>query len=142
MWDWRYGIWRGANMTKRTTIKTDKAPKAVGPYSQAIVVGDLIFTAGQIPLDPETGKLIEGTFQDRVRQVLDNLDAILIKAGSSLSQAVKVTVFLTDLSRFGELNEVYGEYFSDEPPARSAVQVSQLPLGTDVEIECVALRSK
>lgn len=127
-------------MSDKFVVRTETAPKAVGPYSQAIVAGDLIFTAGQIPLDPSTGKLVKGDFKERVRQVLKNINQILISAGSCLDCAVKLTVFLTDLSRFGELNEVFGELFQDDPPARSAVEVSQLPLGADLEIECIAVR--
>ena len=127
-------------MSDKFVIRTETAPKAVGPYSQAIVAGDLIFTAGQIPLDPSTGKLVKGDFKERVRQVLKNINQILIGAGSCLDCAVKLTVFLTDLSRFDELNEVFGELFQDDPPARSAVEVSQLPLGADLEIECIAVR--
>ena len=123
----------------RKIIHTDLAPAAVGPYSQGIVTGNLIFTAGQIPLDPATGQLIEGDFSDRVRRVLDNIAAILAKSGTSLRHAVKLTVFVTDLGKFAELNAVFNERFERiEPPARSAVQVSALPLGTDVEIECIA----
>ncbi len=113
-----------------------------GPYSPAVSAGDLVFTAGQVPLDPETGKLVEGDFKTRARQTLDNLSNLLQSAGSSMDQAVKVTVYLTDLSRFAELNEVFSDYFPEEPPARSAVQVSKLPLDADIEIECIAVRKK
>lgn len=113
-----------------------------GPYSPAVSAGDLVFTAGQVPLDPETGKLVEGDFKTRARQILDNLSNLLQSAGSSMDQAVKVTVYLTDLSRFAELNEVFSDYFPEEPPARSAVQVSKLPLDADIEIECIAVRKK
>ncbi|MBH31620.1 MAG: reactive intermediate/imine deaminase [Candidatus Marinimicrobia bacterium] len=123
----------------RSIIRTDSAPHAVGTYSQGTAAENLIFTAGQIPLDPETGEIVEGNFKDRVRRVLHNVDGILTAAGSSLQNALKLTVFLTDLSRFSELNEVFLEFFSEDPPARSALEVSKLPLGTDVEIECVAL---
>lgn len=127
-------------MTNREVVITDKAPKAVGPYSQAIMYGDFIFTAGQIAINPATGNIIEGDFKSRVRQILSNLDIILREADSSLDNAVKLTVFLTDLSRFDELNDVFRKIFSNDPPARSAVQVSDLPLGTDVEIDCIAVR--
>ncbi|HIB58036.1 MAG TPA: hypothetical protein EYO41_02255, partial [Candidatus Marinimicrobia bacterium] len=113
-----------------------------GPYSPAVSAGDLVFTAGQVPLDPETGKLVEGDFKTRVRQTLDNLSNLLQSAGSSMDQAVKVTVYLTDLSRFAEINKVFSDYFPKEPPARSAVQVSKLPLDADIEIECIAVRKK
>ena len=127
-------------MVERIVIKTENAPSAVGTYSQGISTDNIIFTAGQIPLDPSTGELIEGDFKTRVRRVLLNIDGILIEAGSSLSNAVKLTVFMTDLSRFSELNEVFLEFFEKYPPARSALEVSKLPLGVDVEIECVAVK--
>ena len=123
----------------RKIIFTKKAPMAIGTYNQAIVSNGLVFTAGQIPIDPETGIVIDGDFKQRVNQVLKNIDAVLIAANTSLNNAVKLTVFLTDLNRFGELNEVFSKWFQDgDPPARSAVQVSALPAGVDVEIECVA----
>ena len=127
-------------MVERTVIKTENAPSAVGTYSQGISTDNIIFTAGQIPLDPSTGEVIEGDFKTRVRRVLLNIDGILVEAGSSLSNAVKLTVFMTDLSRFSELNEVFLEFFEKYPPARSALEVSKLPLGVDVEIECVAVK--
>lgn len=127
-------------MTNREVVITDKAPKAVGPYSQAIMSGDFIFTAGQIAINPATRNIIEGDFKSRVKQILSNLDIILREADSSLDNAVKLTVFLTDLSRFDELNDVFREIFGNDPPARSAVQVSDLPLGTDVEIDCIAVK--
>ena len=127
-------------MTERTVIRTENAPSAVGTYSQGISTDNIIFTAGQIPLDPSTGEVIEGDFKTRVRRVLLNIDGILVEAGSSLSNALKLTVFMTDLSRFSELNEVFLEFFEEDPPARSALEVSKLPLGVDVEIECVAVK--
>ncbi len=127
-------------MTERTVIRTENAPSAVGTYSQGISTDNIIFTAGQIPLDPSTGEVIEGDFKTRVRRVLLNIDGILVEAESSLSNAVKLTVFMTDLSRFSELNEVFLEFFEKDPPARSALEVSKLPLGVDVEIECVAVK--
>jgi len=127
-------------MVERTVIKTENAPSAVGTYSQGISTDNIIFTAGQIPLDPSTGEVIEGDFKTRVRRVLLNIDGILVEAGSSLSNALKLTVFMTDLSRFSELNEVFLEFFEKDPPARSALEVSKLPLGVDVEIECVAVK--
>jgi len=124
---------------KRTVISTDQAPAAVGPYSQAIRAGKFVFTAGQIPMDPATGKLIQGDIQAQTRQVLTNLKAVLEAAGVSLSNVVKTTVFLQDMGDFGAMNEVYAEFFVQEPPARSAVQAAALPLGVDVEIEAIAL---
>ena len=127
-------------MTERTIIRTENAPSADGTYSQGILTDNIIFTAGQIPLDPSTGEVIEGNFKTRVRRVLLNIDGILAEVGSSLSNAVKLTVFMTDLTRFSELNEVFLEFFEKDPPARSALEVSKLPLGVDVEIECVAIK--
>lgn len=125
----------------KTPVSTPDAPAAIGPYSQGILTDHLFFSAGQIPLDPQTGKLIEGNFQDRVEQVFQNLTAVLTAAGTSLDRVVKITVFLTDLGRFGEVNEIFERRFSGTiPPARSAVQVAALPLGTDIEMECIATR--
>jgi len=123
----------------RRVIHTPLAPAAVGTYNQAVVYGGMVYTAGQIALDPATNQLIEGSFSDRVDQILKNLNAILIAGGSDLTKAVKLNVFLTDLGQFSELNEVFLKRFSDfDPPARSTVEVSALPLGTDVEIDCIA----
>lgn len=124
----------------RKVISTDKAPAAVGPYSQGIRAGDFVFTAGQLGLDPATGKLVEGGVIAQARQALSNLQAVLQTAGSSLDRAVKITVFLTDINDFKAVNDVYGQFFTSEPPARSAVQVAALPLGGLVEIEAIALR--
>jgi 2-iminobutanoate/2-iminopropanoate deaminase len=124
----------------RDIIATDNAPGAVGPYSQAIRTDRLIFTAGQIPLDPATGKLVGGPIEDQTRRVLENVKAVLEAAGSGLDQVVKSTVFLTDFSDFQRMNAVYAEFFPDKPPARSAVQVAALPLGASVEIETIALK--
>ena len=126
-------------MPTRTVIHTEQAPAAIGPYSQGISNGNLIFTAGQIPVDPATGKMIEGSFEDQVHRVLRNLEAILTAAGTSLDRVVKFTVFVTDLANFSTLNKVFAENFQEAPPARSAVQVSALPLGAQVEIEAIAV---
>ena len=115
--------------------------KPLAPYSPGIKVGMFVFTAGQVALDPETGKLVEGDVQAETRQTLENLKKILLAAGSSLEQVVKTTVFLADVNDYGAVNEVYGEYFTDKPPARSAVQVAALPIGAAVEIEAVAVIS-
>jgi len=124
----------------RKVIHTSQAPQAIGPYSQAIVANGFVFTAGQLPLDPTTMQLIDGDFKQRVQRVLQNLNAVLSAAGTDLSNAVKFTVFLTDLSKFSQVNEVFETCFNDiEPPARSAVQVAALPLNADVEIECIAV---
>ena len=125
----------------RTIIHTDKAPEAIGPYSQGVCCGELIFTAGQIPLDPATGKLVDGPFEEQVDQVLRNLSGILTAGGSDLGHVLKFTVYLTDLSNFPVLNQVFEKYFPQDPPARSAVQVAALPLGAEVEIEAVALKT-
>ena len=113
------------------------APEAIGMYSQGIRIGNVIYTSGQIPLDPKTGNLISGGIKAEIRQVLDNLDAVLKGGGSSLQSVVKLTVFVTDLAYFSDLNEVFREYFVKDPPARSAVQVSALPMGVRIEIEAV-----
>lgn len=119
-------------------IATSDAPGAIGPYSQGIRTGSLLFTAGQIPLDPATGKLVEGDISAQSEQVMRNLAAILAAAGSSMSRVVKTTCFLADLDDFGKFNEVYGRHFGDNRPARSTVQVSRLPAGASVEVECIA----
>ena len=120
-------------------VQTEAAPKAIGPYSQAIRSGELIFTAGQIPLDPATGALVEGGIEVQTRQVLNNLARVLEAAGSGLSRIVKTTVFMQDLAEFAAMNAVYGEFFTSNPPARSTVQVAALPRGAKVEIECIAV---
>ena len=122
------------------TIKTDQAPAAVGTYSQGVELDKLVFTSGQIPLLPATGKVVEGEFAQRVHQVLKNLSGVLEAGGSSLDRVIKLTVFLTDLNQFPVLNEVFNQYFASDPPARSAVEVSKLPLGVDVEIEAIGLK--
>jgi len=118
-------------------ISTDEAPKAIGPYSQGVYHHHFVFTSGQIPLNPETGELVTGDFKSEVLQVLKNLDAVLIASNSSLKKVVKLTVFLTDLSNFPALNQVFQSFFDDPLPARSAVQVSGLPMNARVEIEAI-----
>ncbi len=122
----------------RTVISTEKAPAAVGPYSQAVKVEQFIFTSGQIGINPLTGQLRLG-IEEQTRQVLDNLAAVLAAAGSDMEQIVKTTIFLTDISEFATVNGIYAQAFHAEPPARSTVQVAALPLGALVEIEAVAL---
>lgn len=122
-------------------IHTDSAPKAIGPYSQAIRVDSFIYTAGQIALDPATGQIVEGGIETQTRQVLTNLSHVLQAAGSNLNHVVKTTVFMQDLNEFAAMNAVYAEFFSANPPARSTVQVAALPRGSRVEIECIALAS-
>lgn len=124
---------------ERAIISTDQAPKALGPYSQGVRSGELVFTAGQVALNPATGELNTGTIEEQTHQVLRNLGAVLDAAGSSLHHVLKTTVFLADLNDFQRMNAVYAGYFSDKPPARSTVQVSKLPLGASIEIECVAV---
>lgn len=121
------------------SIATDKAPNAIGPYSQAIAIGNQIFTSGQIPLDPATGKLVEGSFDDKVRRVFENLKAVLAAGGADFRHVVKTTVFITDFANFPALNAIYAEYMGDHKPARSTVAVAGLPMGSPVEIEMIAV---
>ncbi|RKY62296.1 MAG: reactive intermediate/imine deaminase [Candidatus Neomarinimicrobiota bacterium] len=122
----------------RFVIHTEKAPKAIGPYSQAIKSNGFVFTSGQIPINPVSGKVEATTIKDQVRQNLRNLSEVLTAAGSNLQNIVKLTVFMVDLADFSQLNEVFMEFFPEKQPARSAVQVSRLPLDVLVEIEAVA----
>lgn len=124
-------------MTKQI-VHTNNAPQPVGTYSQAVRVGNLLFVSGQLPINPDSGELVTGNFKDRTRQVLNNLKNIIEAAGSNMNKVVKTNVYLTDLSNFAEVNEVYSEFFASDPPARAAVQVSKLPLDTDIEIESIA----
>lgn len=121
----------------KTVINSEDAPAAIGPYSQAVAVEKLLFTSGQLPIDPATGKIPEGSIEDRAHLVFKNLTAIAIKAGTSLDKAVKTTVYLADISDFTAVNQVYAQYFKEPFPARSAFQVAALPLGADVEVEAV-----
>jgi 2-iminobutanoate/2-iminopropanoate deaminase len=121
-------------------ISTEKAPKAIGPYSQAIAAGDLVFTSGQIALDPSTQQMVEGDVRAQAERVMKNLEGVLEAAGCSFAQVVKTTIFLADLNDFAAVNEIYGKRFSGAPPARSTVQVAALPKGARVEIEMVAIR--
>ncbi|MEN8097706.1 MAG: RidA family protein [Chloroflexota bacterium] len=123
----------------KETISTDRAPAAIGPYSQAIRLGELLFTSGQIPVDAETGTVVAGDISDQTKQVLKNLEAVLLEAGASMASVLKTTVFLSNMDDFQAMNKVYGAFFSSNPPARSTVQVARLPLGVSVEIEAVAL---
>jgi 2-iminobutanoate/2-iminopropanoate deaminase len=126
----------------RTKIQTDKAPAAIGPYSQGIKAGNLVFVSGQIPIDPATGQFVEGGVAEQTEQVLKNLSAVLEAAGSSLNQVVKTTVFLADMQEFGAMNEVYGRFFTEVSPARATVAAAGLPRDARVEIEAVALASE
>ena len=120
-------------------VATEHAPKAIGPYSQAIKANGFVFTSGQIALDPKTGNLVDGDFEKQVRRVFENLKAVLHEAHSDFSRVVKATVYLTDLANFQTLNTIYAEYFRDHKPARTTVGVSQLPRGSQVEIDLVAV---
>ena len=124
----------------KQVISTKKAPAAIGPYSQAIQVGNLVYTSGQIPIDPATGKFVEGGIKEQTRQSLTNVKAILEEAGLSMSNVVKTTVFMADMNDFADMNAIYAEFFSEPYPARSAVAVKALPKGALVEIEVVAAK--
>ena len=123
-----------------TIVATTKAPAAIGPYSQGVATDALLFVSGQLPIDPATGKLIDGAIGAKTKRILENITAIAESAGTSLQRAVKTTVFLTDLSEFAAMNEAYGTFFATNPPARSTVQVAALPLGSNIEIECILAR--
>ncbi len=120
-------------------IATEKAPKAIGPYSQAIAHNGVVYLSGQIPLDPSTGQVVEGDIAAQTERVLENLKAVLEASGSSLSQVLKTTVFLKNMADFPKMNEVYGRYFVETPPARSTVEVARLPRDVQVEIDCIAI---
>jgi len=124
--------------SERKAVLTDKAPKPIGPYSQAVRYGDLVFTSGQIPIDPATGNLVTGDIVKETEQVFANLAAVLAAAGTGLERAVKTTVFLTDMSLFAKVNEVYARHFREPFPARSTIQVAALPKGVSIEIEVIA----
>jgi 2-iminobutanoate/2-iminopropanoate deaminase len=119
-------------------VATDRAPKAIGPYSQAVLSNGFAFLSGQIPLDPASGQVIEGGIEAQTERVFENLKAVLEACGSSLAQVVKTTVFLTDMREFAAMNAVYGRYFLEDPPARATVEAARLPRDVRVEIECVA----
>lgn len=124
---------------ERTVVATDGAPAAIGPYSQGVVAGGFFFSAGQIPLDPATGELVEGGIAEQTERVMQSLGAVLEAAGASFGRVVKTTCFLADLNDFAGFNAVYGRYLGDKPPGRSTVQVAKLPKGALVEVECIAL---
>ncbi len=123
---------------KRRTVRADKAPAAIGPYSQAIACGGFLFCSGQIPLDPATGKMVEGGIEAQTERVLRNLEAVLAAGGSSPAAVVKTTVYLADLGDFPAMNAVYGRFFPADPPARATVQAAKLPAGARVEIDAIA----
>ncbi|MEP6719121.1 MAG: RidA family protein [bacterium] len=120
-------------------IQTEQAPKAIGPYSQAIRTNGFVFASGQIPTDPETGQFVAGGIAEQTEQVIKNLSRVLEAAGSGLNRVVKTTVFLVDMGEFAAMNEVYGRFFSDEPPARATIEAARLPRDARVEIEAIAL---
>ncbi|MDN5332368.1 MAG: 2-iminobutanoate/2-iminopropanoate deaminase [Tepidanaerobacteraceae bacterium] len=121
-------------------IKTDLAPKAIGPYSQAVMVGDFLYASGQIAINPATGEIVEGGIEAQTRQVMENVKNILQAAGMDFSNVVKTTVFITNMDDFGKVNEIYATYFGENPPARSCVEVSRLPKGALIEVEVIAHR--
>ena len=127
-------------MVEKKVIKTDKAPAPVGPYSQGIIAGNFIFVSGQVPLDPKTGKMVEGTVSQQTEQVLKNMQAILEAAGAGLKDVVKCTVFLKDMNTFSEMNQKFAEFFKDNPPARAAIEAARLPRDVGVEIEAIAIK--
>jgi 2-iminobutanoate/2-iminopropanoate deaminase len=126
-------------VTERRIVRTEGAPGAIGPYSQAVVAGGFVYCSGQIPIDPATGQFVEGGVREQTAQVLRNLSKVLEAAGSSLARVVKTTVFLADMDDFAAMNETYAEFFAQEPPARSTVQAARLPRDARVEIDVVAL---
>jgi 2-iminobutanoate/2-iminopropanoate deaminase len=131
-----------SSVTGRQIVRTDQAPDAIGPYSQAVSANGFVFTSGQIPIDPATGQFVSGGIAEQTQQVLKNLSAVLEAAGSGLQQVVKTTVFLADMQDFTAMNEVYATFFGAEPPARSTVQAARLPRDARVEIDVVALAGK
>lgn len=120
------------------TIHTDKAPQAIGPYSQAVKCNGFVFVSGQIPINPATGELLEGSTGDKTKLVMENIGRILEEAGTSFDKVVKTTIYLTDLNEFNEVNKIYGEFFSSHKPARATVQVARLPKDVSVEIDAIA----
>jgi len=124
---------------KKRVIQTGKAPKAIGPYSQAIQAGSFLFLSGQIPLDPTSGELVKGDIREQARSVLENLKGVLESQNLGMEDVVKVTIFMKDMGNFSQVNEVYGTYFPSFPPARSTVEVARLPKDVDIEIEAIAV---
>jgi 2-iminobutanoate/2-iminopropanoate deaminase len=130
---------KGTSETVRQIVKTEEAPGAIGPYSQAVVANGFVYASGQIPTDPATGRFVEGGIREQTHQVLRNLSKVLEAAGSSLKRVLKTTVFLSDMNDFAAMNEVYASFFRDEPPARSTVEAARLPRDARVEIDVIAL---
>jgi len=134
-------LYQGEIMEKRE-VRTSNAPEPVGPYSQAVIAGELVFCSGQLALDPETGTLVDKDIESETARVMENLIAVLEAAGSSLEMVVKTTIYLMDMNDFIKVNEVYGNYFKAIPPARATVQISNLAMGAHVEIDCIAVRNE
>jgi 2-iminobutanoate/2-iminopropanoate deaminase len=126
-------------MSNRKAVKTERAPAPVGPYEQAVIAGEIVFLSGQIGLDPSTGKMVGGGVPEQTARAIENLKAVLEAAGSSMSKVVRAGVYLSDMSDFGKMNEVYSKYFGDSKPARSAIAVKGLPAGALVEIDAIAI---
>jgi len=124
---------------RKETVSTNNAPQAIGPYSQAVRFGNLIFVSGQIPIDPETGTIVKDNIKEQAKQVLENLNNILIAGGSSLKNVLRTTIFLTNLENYSAVNETYAQFFDDLPPARSTVQVAKLPMDAQIEIDVIAV---
>lgn len=126
--------------TSRSTVTTPLAPAAIGPYSQGILVGDRLYVSGQIAIDPETGSMIEGNVEQETERVLDNVEAVLKAASMTFENVVRCEVYMADMDDYAQINEVYGRYFNEQPPARQALEVAELPRGARVEISCIAVR--
>ncbi len=125
---------------KKKAVATDRAPKAIGPYSQGVSVGDFFFLSGQIPLDPSTGEIVGGGIEKQTERVMENLRGVLESQGLAMENVIKTTIFLTNMGNFSKINEVYGRCFKSDPPARSTVEVKGLPRGAEIEIEAIAVR--
>jgi 2-iminobutanoate/2-iminopropanoate deaminase len=132
------GVLRRAKM-KKAVVQTDKAPKAIGPYSQAVQAGGFLFLSGQVPLDPKTGELVKGDIGQQTKQVLENIEGVLESQNLGMEDVVKATIFLKNISNFNQVNEIYSTYFPTSPPARSTVEVARLPKDVEIEIEAIAL---
>lgn len=125
-------------MAKKTIVRTDNAPQAIGPYSQGVGFGNLFFFSGQVPIDPDTGDVVEGDIERQTRQVMANLDSVLEASGLEFSHVLRTTIYLADMDDYSTVNEIYGEFFDDNPPARACVEVSRLPKDVGVEIDMIA----
>ena len=132
---------RSTETKVKRIIASKEAPQAIGPYSQAILVGDMLFCSGQIPINPATGEVVRGSIEEQTRQVLDNLGAVLKEAGMDYHDVVSVTLFLDDMNNFSRINQVYAEYFKEQPPARSTVEAARLPRDAGVEISLIAIKT-